>query len=167
MKPQFSEFTYGYALIEEFSRKYNFTSVPIFPSLVEEGRVGGGYDAGLKIQGIPFFFQFKKSNFLSRSHSKYYKSFNTPYYQFYLHAKNILSSTNCYFILKILEIRFFIQHLNFIQTLSFMIIISTQQLERVLHASAQNRQEFFLTTKSTPFALIKIHPSFIFALIQN
>ncbi|WP_313384884.1 hypothetical protein [Pantoea sp.] len=87
MKPQFSEFTYGYALIEEFSRKYNFTSVPIFPSLVEEGRVGGGYDAGLKIQGIPFFFQFKKSNFLSRSHSKYYKSFNTPYYQFYLHAK--------------------------------------------------------------------------------
>lgn len=85
MKSQFSEFTYGYALIEELSRHTNFTAVPIFPSLVEEGRTGG-YDVGLTINGMPFFLQFKKSDYLARSNSKYYYKFSSPYYRFHLHA---------------------------------------------------------------------------------
>lgn len=86
MKPQFSEFTYGYALVEEMSRDYRFNAVPTFPSLIEEGRTGG-YDVGLNIQGLPFFLQFKRSDYLSRSNSKHYSSFHGPYYRFYLHAQ--------------------------------------------------------------------------------
>lgn len=85
MKPRFSEFTYGYTLVEELSQNKSFTSVPIFPSLVEEGKTGG-YDAGIQIDGIPIFLQFKRSEYFSRSNSKYYNLFKSPYYRFYLHA---------------------------------------------------------------------------------
>lgn len=86
MKPQISEFTYGYTLVEELSRNYNFSAVPTFPTLVEEGRAGGGYDVRLEMTGRPFFLQFKRSDFLKRSNAKYYKYFQTPYYRFSLHA---------------------------------------------------------------------------------
>lgn len=85
MKPQFSEFTYGYALTEELSRVYRFKSVPTFPSLIEEGRVGG-YDVALDISGIPIFLQFKRSDYLSRANAKYYNTFSSQYYRFNLHA---------------------------------------------------------------------------------
>ena len=85
MKPQFSEFTYGYALTEEMSRNYRFKSVPTFPSLIEEGR-SGGYDVELDISGVPVFLQFKRSDYLSTSNAKYYKNFNSKYYRFNLHA---------------------------------------------------------------------------------
>ncbi|WGL17230.1 hypothetical protein PVT68_02765 [Microbulbifer bruguierae] len=87
MKPQFSEFTYGYTLVEELSRDYGFSAVPVFPSLLEEGRTGGGYDAKLGIKGLPFFLQFKRSDFLGRSNSKYHAAFGGPYYRFHLHAR--------------------------------------------------------------------------------
>lgn len=87
MKPQFSEFTYGYTVVEELSRNYGFSSVPVFPSLVEEGRTGGGYDAKLGIKGLPFFLQFKRSDFLGRSNSKYHAVFGGSYYRFNLHAQ--------------------------------------------------------------------------------
>lgn len=86
MKPQFSEFTYGYTVVEELSRSYGFTAVPTFPSLIEEGRKGGGYDVKLGIKGIPFFLQFKRSDLLSRTNSKYYSIFGSSYYRFNLHA---------------------------------------------------------------------------------
>jgi hypothetical protein len=85
MKSQFSEFTYGYSLVEEISRSSRFSAVPLFPSLIEEGRVGG-YDVGLDINGMPLFLQFKRSDYLSRSNSKYYSYFSNPYYRFNLHA---------------------------------------------------------------------------------
>lgn len=85
MKPQFSEFTYGYALIEEMSKNYRFKSVPTFPTLVEEGRVGG-YDVALDISGTPIFLQFKRSDYLSTANAKYYKYFSSKYYRFNLHA---------------------------------------------------------------------------------
>jgi hypothetical protein len=85
MIPEFSEFTYGYTLIEELSRIHKFSSVPTFPSLREEGTVGG-YDAAIKISGLPFFFQFKRSEFFSRANSKYYSLFSSKYYRFHLHA---------------------------------------------------------------------------------
>ena len=85
MKPEFSEFTYGYTLIEELSNTYSFKSVPVFPSLREEGRVGG-YDAQVNIKGVPFFIQFKRSDYLSRHNAKYYGKFGTTYFRFHLHA---------------------------------------------------------------------------------
>ena len=86
MKPQFSEFTYGYAVVEELSSSYHFSAVPTFPSLVEEGRDGGGYDVHISIHGLPFFLQFKRSEFLSRSNAKYHHVFGSSYYRFHLHA---------------------------------------------------------------------------------
>lgn len=86
MKPQFSEFTYGYTVVEELTRNYRFTAVPTFPTLVEEGRDGGGYDVQVEIQGLPFFLQFKRSDYLSRSNAKYHHVFGSSYYRFNLHA---------------------------------------------------------------------------------
>lgn len=85
MKPQFSEFTYGYALTEEMSKNYRFKSVPTFPTLFEEGRVGG-YDVALDISGTPIFLQFKRSDYLSTANAKYYRYFSSKYYRFNLHA---------------------------------------------------------------------------------
>lgn len=85
MKPDFSESTYAFSLVNEMNRTYSFNLAPIFPSLYEEGKTGG-YDTEVNIQGIPFFFQFKLSNFLSRFNAKNYNVFNSSYYQFHLHA---------------------------------------------------------------------------------
>lgn len=85
MKPEFSESTYVFSLVNEMAKKYSFNLAPVFPSLYEEGRTGG-YDAEVNIQGIPFFFQFKLSNFLSRSNAKKYGVFNSSYYEFHIHA---------------------------------------------------------------------------------
>jgi len=43
MKPQISEFSYGYALTDELIHWHgtNLTAAPIFPSLYQEGQVGG------------------------------------------------------------------------------------------------------------------------------
>ena len=85
MKPEFSEFTYGYTLIEELSKTFRFKSVPRFPSLWEEGKVGG-YDASIDIAGLPLFIQFKRSDYLSRKNAKHYRLFKSTYYRFHLHA---------------------------------------------------------------------------------
>lgn len=85
MKSQFSEFTYGYTLVEELSRGHRFSAVPIFPSLVEEGKIGG-YDVSIELSGLPFFLQFKRSDCLVRSNAKYYSLFDSSYYRFDLHA---------------------------------------------------------------------------------
>ncbi|NIG76519.1 hypothetical protein F3J34_23390 [Klebsiella sp. Ap-873] len=87
MKSQFSEFTYGYTLVEELSRTFGFRSVPTFPSLIDEGRDGGGYDVGLNIDGLPFFLQFKRTDFLSRANASHYTTFRGSYYRFNLHAQ--------------------------------------------------------------------------------
>ena len=86
MKPDFSESTYAFSLVNEMNRMYSFNLAPIFPSLYEEGKTGG-YDTEVSIHGVPFFFQFKLSNFLSRFNAKNYKVFNSSYYQFHLHAR--------------------------------------------------------------------------------
>ena len=61
MKPQISEFSYGYALTDELIHWHgtNLTAAPIFPSLYQEGQVGGGYDLMLQRPGLPLFLQFK------------------------------------------------------------------------------------------------------------
>ena len=57
MKPNISEFSYGYALTSELVRLFGIKGVgaPVFPSLKEEGSVG--YD--VQVPGLPLFLQFK------------------------------------------------------------------------------------------------------------
>jgi hypothetical protein len=49
MKPVISEFSYGFALVNELLKLtgYGFNAVPVFPSLYQEGQTGGGFDVFL------------------------------------------------------------------------------------------------------------------------
>jgi len=68
MSPDFSEFSYGYALTEALARQtmWPLKAAPIFPSLKEEGSSGGGYDLHLPFDGFPLFLQFKLAHCMVR-----------------------------------------------------------------------------------------------------
>lgn len=57
MEPDFSEFSYGYAITEELAsgKLGPLIGAPVFPSLYKE-RQSGGYDVQLPLQGAPFFY---------------------------------------------------------------------------------------------------------------
>jgi len=92
MKPNISEFSYGYALTEELVKGFgsSITAAPVFPSLYQEGKKGGGWDVQLKKGGIPLFLQFKLSHYLKTANSKERKSghFASPYYRMHLRPIN-------------------------------------------------------------------------------
>lgn len=71
MHPDFSEFSYGYAVTEELATKNNarVIAAPRFPSFYEEGRKGG-YDVKAPLIGKPVFLQFKLSDYLERRNAK-------------------------------------------------------------------------------------------------
>lgn len=82
----FSEFSFGYAVTEELvSRlKGSFSGAPVFPSLYEEGRPGGGYDLMLNRPGFPLLIQFKLSEKMVRDTAKEVKVhgiLTTPFYR--------------------------------------------------------------------------------------
>lgn len=86
MKSQFSEFTYSFSITNEllyYLRGYSYYA-PIFPSLLEEGREGGGYDMKFDFDGVPIFLQFKLSEFLNSNNAKEKYLFEGPYYRFSL-----------------------------------------------------------------------------------
>lgn len=91
MKSLISEFSYGFALTHELVLALgNLTAAPIFPSLIEEGRAGGGYDVKLAAPGIPLFLQFKRSDCLSRRSAREIQSgapLTTPFYWIEITAK--------------------------------------------------------------------------------
>lgn len=75
MRAEFSEFSYGFAVTREYTLEPGGgDTVPIFPSLVEEGRGGGGYDVMLEQvlahPGVPLFLQFKRPEALTRRSAK-------------------------------------------------------------------------------------------------
>ena len=93
MKADFSEFTYGFSLVNELASALSCTTVPIFPSLVEEGRKGGGYDVKLLSgQGKILNFQFKLSERMKAPISREYKvpghSLALPYYRFAITSRH-------------------------------------------------------------------------------
>lgn len=88
MKPDISEFSYGYAVTEELvaSHKARIVAAPTFPSLYEEGKTGGGYDVKIPIVGTPVFLQFKLSDCLKTANAKEHGtlSLGLPYYRMHL-----------------------------------------------------------------------------------
>lgn len=65
MKPDYTEFSYGFALTYELANAMGpFPIAPHFPSLYEEGKPGefGGTDVALDRPGLPIFLQFKRSH---------------------------------------------------------------------------------------------------------
>lgn len=92
MRPDFSEFSYGYAVTEELvaASKAKLVAAPLFPSLYEEGKVGGGYDVKIPMKGMPVFLQFKLSDCLERKNAKEYPApiAKLPYYRMHLRPRN-------------------------------------------------------------------------------
>lgn len=88
MIPDFSEFSYGYAVTEELvaSHKAFVVGAPIFPSLYEEGKKGGGYDLKIPFSGKAVFLQFKLSEYLKKRSAREYQNglLKVPYYRMHL-----------------------------------------------------------------------------------
>lgn len=88
MRPDISEFSYGYALTEELIHWHGteLTAAPLFPSLYQEGQQGGGYDLMLERPGIPLFLQFKLSDCMVRNTTREVKNgiFSAPYYRMHI-----------------------------------------------------------------------------------
>jgi hypothetical protein len=89
MVPEISEFSYGFALTNELVGWNKLNSAPIFPSLIEEGKAGGGYDVQLDLPGFPLYLQFKRAECMYRRSAKQIKkikaigsSIATPFYRF-------------------------------------------------------------------------------------
>lgn len=86
MKPDISEFSYGYAVTSELVQKCGTTlaGAPIFPSLIEEGQLG--YDLELPIIGCPIFLQFKLTDHMVGGLAKGADKVGTPHYRMHLRS---------------------------------------------------------------------------------
>ncbi len=89
MQPEISEFSYGFALTNELVGWAELSVAPIFPSLIEEGKAGGGYDVKLDRPGAPLYLQFKRSECMARGSAgeiamvhKQGGNLTVPYYRF-------------------------------------------------------------------------------------
>ena len=94
MNAQFSEFTYGFSLVSELAKTLACTAVPIFPSLIKEGKMGGGYDAKLLSEkGTILNLQFKLSDCMIAPNAREYRraghSLSLPYYRFGITSQSI------------------------------------------------------------------------------
>jgi hypothetical protein len=87
MHPEISEFSYGYALTEELIRSngYGLRAAPIFPSLIEEGKAGGGYDVKIPFDYGPLFLQFKLSHYMTKR-AKEYDLFGHSFYRMHIRS---------------------------------------------------------------------------------
>jgi hypothetical protein len=78
MTPEISEFSYGFALTNEIVGWAPLTAAPLFPSLIEEGKAGGGYDVKLDRPGIAIYLQFKRAYCMVRATSREISEHNLP-----------------------------------------------------------------------------------------
>lgn len=85
MRSLISEFSYGFALTHELVLSLgSLAAAPVFPSLIEEGKAGGGYDVKLEAPGLPLFLQFKRSERLTRGTAREIKAgapLSLPYHR--------------------------------------------------------------------------------------
>lgn len=91
MRSLISEFSYGFALTHELVLSLgSLVAAPVFPSLIEEGKAGGGYDVKLEAAGLPLFLQFKRSERLTRGTAREIKAgapLTLPYHRIALTAR--------------------------------------------------------------------------------
>jgi hypothetical protein len=90
---QFSEFSYGYCLTEDLivGQDTPLTAAPVFPSLIEEGQTGAGYDVRFDRPGVPLFLQFKLVHQMIRGTANEAKSghFQPPFYRMHLRPRSL------------------------------------------------------------------------------
>src|SRR6516225_8362623 len=81
MTPEISEFSYGFALTNEIVGWAPITAAPLFPSLIEEGKAGGGYDVKLDMPAVPLYLQFKRADCMMRRSAKELNIYNLPLFR--------------------------------------------------------------------------------------
>lgn len=90
MQAEFSEFSYGFAVVHELIRllPVHLRAAPLFPSLRKEGQPGFGYDVHLNLPGIPIFLQFKLSERIVSKKAKEVAMgrMTPPYYRFHIRS---------------------------------------------------------------------------------
>lgn len=90
LKAEFSEFSYGYAVVDAYRMAFGtFLTPPRFPSLIEEG-ITGGYDVELYLPTRIEFLQFKLSECMVNSNAieiQHHagKGFHNPTYRMKIH----------------------------------------------------------------------------------
>jgi hypothetical protein len=86
MTPEISEFSYGFALTNEIVGWAPIAAAPLFPSLIEEGKAGGGYDVKLDMPAAPLYLQFKRADCMLRGTAREIKDYklalSIPFYRF-------------------------------------------------------------------------------------
>src|SRR5208282_3952523 len=86
MTPKISEFSYGFALTNEIVGWAPIGAAPLFPSLIEEGKAGGGYDVKLDMPAAPLYLQFKRADCMrrrtAREISEHTLTLSIPFYRF-------------------------------------------------------------------------------------
>ena len=67
------------------------TAAPVFPSLIQEGHAGGGWDVQIKRPGIPLFLQFKLCDYMTRRTCREVRkaAFNVPCYRMHLRSARL------------------------------------------------------------------------------
>ena len=92
-KCQFSELSYGYCLTEDLivGQGTPLTAAPLFPSLIEEGQPGVGYDVRFDRPGTPLFLQFKPVHQMVRGTANEARRghFQPPFYRMHLRSRRI------------------------------------------------------------------------------
>ena len=92
MRPTISEFSYGFAITSELVQAPGaVTAAPVFPSLIEEGQPGGGWDVRLDRPGVPLFLQFKLCDYMTRHNCREAREggFNVPCYRMHLRSARV------------------------------------------------------------------------------
>ncbi|MCA3001428.1 MAG: hypothetical protein ING64_11865 [Rhodocyclaceae bacterium] len=86
---EFSEFSYGFALTDSLVRFLGIRlgRAPIFPSLIQEGSAGGGYDLHIPTKAVPIFLQFKIPKVLTRRSSLMPSAYQPTYFRMPLRTK--------------------------------------------------------------------------------
>ena len=80
MRPDFSEFSYGFAFTHEYvNRNPGLKAAPELPSLIKEAEKG--YDLKLGYRGHPKYFQFKLSAHLDRRNAIHWQDHGCPHYR--------------------------------------------------------------------------------------
>lgn len=93
--PEFSEFSYGYALVDNLAHSGDFGGVagaPRFLSLLDEGAPGGGFDVALDFAAWPFFLQFKIPQIMVYRSKLMPAGFHPPYFRMHLRTDKVNAS---------------------------------------------------------------------------
>ncbi len=89
MRPLLSEFSYGYSITSELvSGNFgHLIGAPIFPSLIQEGQPGGGYDLHLPVAGVPLYLQVKLCDKMVYRSAAEWNLFHQAYYRLHIRPR--------------------------------------------------------------------------------